>query len=96
MKEEKKLIEKANGIIFSKNPPHPISTQPSYYICKMCDYYHICFSGTGGKGKNCRKCRSAVPVENGEWFCETHGDVIPKEFVKTACDKFYSILYGNL
>ena len=41
--------------------------------------------------KNCRSCKAANPVENGEWFCEVHNGVIPGDFIATGCDSYSPI-----
>ena len=44
--EAKRLIEKAERIIFAPEPPPGVSTKPDWYECKMCDHYDLCHGGS--------------------------------------------------
>lgn len=68
--EALRLIGKAENIINSPVPPERISTDPCYYICKMCAFSDLCH-GSGGPEKNCRTCLHATPEPDGDsrWSC---------------------------
>lgn len=79
-----RLVERAKRIIFSQDPPDGISTDPSWWECKFCDFHEICHgrveeSGERGPARlpavNCRTCIHAVPGERPDadgkarWHC---------------------------
>jgi len=65
-----KLLAKAGEIIWSDKPPEKISGDPSYYICKFCDYKEVCH-GDKVPEVNCRTCAHATPEKGGDgkWSC---------------------------
>lgn len=81
---------KAEQIILSQIPPPRISDNPTYRGCGWCAAKAICHQGAIPE-KNCRSCVKAHPVDNKEWFCETHNGIIPKEFIKEGCDAYIPI-----
>jgi hypothetical protein len=84
------LEKKAEQIIFSKEPPPRISENPSIFNCKYCHLKDICHNGEKPE-KNCRSCRHSEPVENAEWKCNLHQDIIPKDFIKQGCEQWLPI-----
>jgi hypothetical protein len=68
--EARQLIAKANEIIFSDKPPAKINNDPSFYLCKFCDYSDLCHQGRVPE-VNCRTCAHASPElgGNGVWSC---------------------------
>lgn len=62
------LVAKAQEVIFSDKPPAKLNTDPSYYLCKFCDYRHVCHEGKPPE-VNCRTCAHATPEANGKWSC---------------------------
>jgi hypothetical protein len=86
----KQLADKAQQIIFAKEPPPRISENPAMFDCKWCDKIDICHKGAKPE-KNCRSCRNAEPVENAEWKCLLHNANIPSDFVKVGCDQWNPI-----
>jgi len=76
---------KANGVIHSDKPPGRISASAAYSDCLYCSMSGICHKGEP-IDKNCRSCRNAKPVENGEWFCSHHAAIIPKDYIANGCD----------
>ncbi len=74
------LIEKASRIIFSDSAPERINNNPSFYLCKWCDYYSICHE----KAKpqlNCRTCLHSTTEREGNWSCAKLGEPIGKEMM---------------
>lgn len=86
----KLLEEKAEQIIFTKEPPPRISDNPAFQDCKFCHLANICHKGERPE-KNCRSCRQAVPVDNGEWSCSLHNSIIPSDFIKEGCEQWLPI-----
>jgi hypothetical protein len=85
------LEKKANDIIYSKVPPQKINENPSYWVCKFCDYKDICHHNEVIE-KNCRSCEFASPIANGKWHCEKFKDIIPKTFIPDGCDQYKGIV----
>ena len=81
---------KAEQIILSQEPPPRLSDNPTFHKCGYCAAKEICHKGAIPE-KNCRSCKSASPVENGEWLCAVHNDVIPREFVPQGCPSYFPI-----
>ena len=68
--EAKKLIAKAERIIFSDRAPMPISTDASFYLCKWCPAKGFCFPDVYGQQKpllNYRTCALVTPQRDGTW-----------------------------
>jgi hypothetical protein len=62
------LVAKAQEVIFSDKPPAKLNNDPSFYLCKFCDYRHVCHEGKPPE-VNCRTCAHATPEANGTWSC---------------------------
>lgn len=84
------MREKAEQIIMSQTPPPRLSDNPTFKDCGYCPAKDICHKGAIPE-KNCRSCKAARPVENGEWFCDVHNGVIPREFVPQGCPSYVPI-----
>lgn len=85
------LEKKATDVIYSQTPPQKINENPSYFICKFCDFKGICHSGEAVE-KNCRSCEFSNPVEDGVWKCSKFNDTIPKNFLPVGCDQYKAIV----
>lgn len=79
------LERKAEEIITAKEPPPKISENPAYFSCKYCDAVDICHNGKTPI-KNCRSCRLSSAVEDAQWYCSRYNQIIPSDFIMTACD----------
>lgn len=84
------LSDKAKRLIELQTPPPRISDNRNYYACKYCHLFGICHDNEPVE-INCRSCKSATPVENGEWFCSRYQNVIPKDFIKQGCSQHVSV-----
>lgn len=64
------LLAKAESIIFSDKPPAKLRDDPSFYLCKFCDFRHVCHDGKPPE-INCRTCAHATPERGGDgkWSC---------------------------
>jgi len=83
------LLAKAEIIIRAAEPPTGVSKDPSYYICKMCDFAHICHGGKAPE-VNCRTClHSTAELDgtDGRWSCARWRSDVPLEAQKTGCDE---------
>lgn len=84
------MIIKAERIIKSQTPPARLSDNPTFHKCGYCAMKDICHKGAIPE-KNCRSCAFARPVEDANWFCETHNAIIPKEYIPQACGNYKAI-----
>ena len=62
------LLAKAGEIIFSDKPPSRLSNDPSFYLCKWCDFRRVCHEAKPPE-VNCRTCAHATPERDGTWSC---------------------------
>jgi hypothetical protein len=77
-------IASACKIIEAKSPPKKLTEDPSWFECKFCAFREVCHYGDAPQ-KNCRSCVFAEPVLGGEWRCNKHEAVIPKDFITQGC-----------
>jgi hypothetical protein len=84
------LRRKAEDIIFAEIPPTKVSMQATYYECKYCAFRGICHFNEA-VDKNCRSCRYAKPVQNGQWHCGQFNQLIPAEFISKGCERHTAI-----
>lgn len=81
---------KAERIIMSQTAPARLSDNPTFQACGWCAMKGICHNGEVPE-RNCRSCKFATPVENGEWFCSIHNANIPVEFIPKGCPSWNPI-----
>jgi hypothetical protein len=84
------MIQKAERIITSQEPPARLSDNPTFQQCTWCSQFDICHKGAAPE-VNCRSCKFAVPKEMGKWACNLHEAFIPEEFIKDACPQYKAI-----
>lgn len=75
--EAEKLFAKAQRIIAEDRLPQPLSSDPSWYQCKMCNFHAFCHKSKIAREVNCRTCANATAKDNGTWHCQRWDDVIP-------------------
>lgn len=81
-----RYLDRAKEIIGSRAAPPRISEDPSWMVCKFCDYREICHKGHG-PDKNCRSCiYAAADTENGGWYCDRWHAAIPDSVIRDGCD----------
>ena len=85
-KEAKAIIDKALAIITSTEPPVGISTDPTWYECKFCDYHSICH-GTDVPAPTCRSCAHITPelTGNANWLCNVHARNVSDKVQRDGC-----------
>lgn len=68
--EYAKLKARAERVIRATEPPLKISEDPSWYVCKMCDFHDHCH-GESAPAVNCRTCAHSTPETDGDgkWTC---------------------------
>lgn len=79
-----RLFAKAQHIIDAKEPPEGISTNPSWYLCKFCDYHSLCYSEAMPQ-RTCRTCAYVTPDVNAKWFCERYEKLEYVQGMKAGC-----------
>jgi hypothetical protein len=86
-----RLFRDAEYIVGAQVPPPKIAESIAFFDCKYCAQGSICHAGAK-PDVNCRSCIHAFAVDNGEWFCEVHNGIIPKDFIPKACPQWQSIV----
>lgn len=82
-----KYIHRGQSIALSDTMPAPLSTDPSWYQCKFCDFHSFCFKTKLTENVNCRTCAHSTALENSTWRCELHeSNGIPVDFQRTGCE----------
>jgi hypothetical protein len=84
------LENKAKDIIEAKTPPARISDNPAYQECKFCSFVDVCHNGECVE-INCRSCKFASPVAEGQWHCSHWNAIIPKDAILKGCDSHSSV-----
>lgn len=79
----KTLLERAEKIIRSEDPPPGISTDPAWYQCKFCDHAETCHGEIAAQ-KNCRTCVHSSPIDGG-WRCEAQLRDLSVEEQRVGC-----------
>ena len=80
------LLERAKHIALSDEMPPPISTDPTWYECKMCDSYDFCHKSKLSKEINCRTCAHVTPKDDSTFYCERFKGAVPNGFQSKGCD----------
>lgn len=81
------MAARAEDIIFSNFPPKKISTDPTYFECRWCDFYGPCQLDDPFE-KTCRTCCNVEVVNNGTWECLKHEKVLTLDEQKAACPNY--------
>lgn len=81
------MTDRAQRLIASDRPPAPISPDPSWYQCKMCNAHDLCHISKLTKQVNCRTCCQSTARPDGRWFCEHWQSEIPADNQLTGCDQ---------
>lgn len=84
-----KLKARAERVIRAAEPPMKISQDPSWFVCKMCDFHAHCH-GEAAPQVNCRTCAHSTPEMDcdGKWTCslaDTSPTEIPAPVQRTGC-----------
>jgi hypothetical protein len=82
-----RYIDRGHRLALEDRIPPPISTDPSWYQCKMCDAHEFCHETKTTKHVNCRTCAHSTAKVDSTWRCERHdADGIPVEFQRHGCE----------
>jgi len=82
------LLTRAELVITTAEPPERISTDPAYFVCKMCPFNELCH-GAQLPAANCRTCAHATPELDGDarWSCAKWSADIPIDGQRNGCDE---------
>lgn len=83
-KEAKKLLDRAERVIFSDDPLERISDRPDWYQCKFCCMHSICH-GDRVAEVNCRTCSHSTAERDGTWSCSKHKKKLSLNEQREAC-----------
>ena len=94
-----KLKARAERVIRASEPPLRVSNDPSWFVCKMCDFSEHCH-GDKAPAVNCRTCANSTPEADGDarWSCaEKPHDTLPIEKQRVGCKqhRYIPILLEN-
>jgi len=82
-----KYVERGRKIAMSDYMPEPLSADPSWYICRMCNFHEFCHETKLTKESNCRTCSLSTANANSTFTCLKHDNSeIPGEFQRTGCE----------
>jgi hypothetical protein len=81
-----RLKARAERVITAAEPPLRVSNDPSWYLCKMCDFHAHCHGDTA-PAVNCRTCAHSTPETDGEarWSCAKHERDIGLDEQRAGC-----------
>lgn len=84
-----KAIARGKRLALADEQPPPISTDPTWYECKLCPATSWCHGGKGITARNCRVCAYSTAMPDSSWRCEKHkADGIPEDFQRIGCKDF--------
>jgi len=81
-----KAIARGQRIAQDDRLPPPISTDATWYQCKMCDAHSFCHKTKLVEHVNCRTCVNVTPQKDGSMFCSRWNSVIPLDSQYNGCD----------
>ena len=74
------LVQKAERIIMSQEPPPRLHENPTFWLCKSCGYFPICHAKQQIE-RNCRSCKHAEPAKGKQWICNKHNQVLTDDII---------------
>lgn len=96
-----RLQARAERVVNATEPPLRCSNDPSWYVCKMCDFHAHCH-GEAAPAVNCRTCAHSTPDLGGDgvWTCSIAGTTpipVPIKVQRTGCPshRYIPILLEN-
>jgi hypothetical protein len=83
----KELIHKEQELVMSEDPPSGISTDPSWFECKFCNFHGICHHGDE-VAENCRTCANCDLHEKATWKCGLDNSQLSTKEQELGCPKW--------
>lgn len=81
-----KYIARGKMLAMAERMPPPVSTDPTWYLCKFCAAHSFCHETKVSKFANCRTCSNVTPKDDGTFYCEVWKDAIPEDHQYEGCD----------
>lgn len=81
-----KAIARGQRLAQDDRLPPPISTDPTWYQCRMCDAHSFCHKTKLVEHVNCRTCANVTPQKDGTWHCAKWDAVVPVTSQRLGCD----------
>lgn len=82
----KKYVERGQKIALSDYMPEPLSADPSWYQCKMCNFHEFCHETKLTKEINCRTCALSTATSDSKFLCSKYDNwEIAAEYQRTGC-----------
>lgn len=82
----KKYVERGQKIALSDYMPEPLSADPSWYQCKMCNFHSFCHETKLTKEVNCRTCALSTANSDSTFTCSKYDNwEIAAEHQRTGC-----------
>ena len=78
------LMKRAQGIIASDKPPPRMNEDPTFYLCKWCDYQQHCHYDAA-PDITCRSCSHSYAAESGKWYCDQKEEYLDRTAQEMAC-----------
>ncbi len=83
------LMDRARQIVESPVPLEKLSSTPTFYKCKWCNFSDLCH-GSKKPAVSCRTCAHSTPEigddDSGTWTCSMQGKCLSREDQERACD----------
>jgi hypothetical protein len=80
-----RLVARGHAITQADRMPPPISTDPSFYLCKFCPAYEQCHQAKPTRFANCRTC-AHVTVRADDVHCGRWDASIPEDAQAEGCE----------
>jgi hypothetical protein len=81
-----KAIARGIRLAMDDYMPPPISTDASWYQCKMCDAHSFCHKTKLVEHINCRTCANVTPQKDGAMHCAKWDSIVPLTSQYEGCD----------
>jgi hypothetical protein len=82
----KKAIARGQRLAQDDRLPPPISADPTWYQCKMCDAHSFCHKTKLVEHVNCRTCSNITPQKDGGMYCDKWNAVVLVTSQRIGCD----------
>ena len=82
-----KYVERGKKIALSDYMPEPLSADPSWYQCKMCNFHQFCHDTKLTKEVNCRTCALSTANPDSTFTCSKYDNYkIEAQYQRTGCE----------
>ena len=83
----KKFIQRGHRLALTERMPEPLSTDSTWYECKLCSGYEFCHVSKCTKEVNCRTCANSTAELDSTFTCEIGPCSIPYEVQVVGCQR---------